>query len=165
MDDRRRQSRGAWCARLRRLGAALRDYTTAGFHFLGGRHGTDVYVQARAHGDVVANGSSKQEKYSPIWGGGYSGLAIGRFEASRGTTYTLDLNSRGADPSWDRCEPVVEIALHPADLEYLLGYTLMGSATLLLVGPLFLGLLGVFLYRLAASRRPPDPEGRHQTRA
>ena len=113
----------------------------------GGGGAIDVAWRVTAKDEVIAKGFNKQYGYSPVWGVGNSGLVIGTFEAQRGRPYVLHLTSRNGDSSWDRCEPVVEVGLHPAQLEYLMGYSLLGGAMVLVLGSAFLSLVGVKVYR------------------
>lgn len=131
----------------------------------GGGGAMDVAWNITSDGSSVAEGSNRQFGYSPIWGDGFSGVTIGTVEAETGREYVLALTSRNGAPSWDRCEPVVEVGLHPSQLEYLVGYVLLGTSILLVIGPVFLGLLAVKVYRLMRRRGSPDAEARHLTRA
>ena len=116
--------------------------------FVSGAGGAiDIAWSVTSNRTLVAQGSSTQFGYSPIWGGGYSGLVVGTFEGEKGSPYLLHVTSRHGDSSWDRCEPVVAVGLHPAQLEYLMGYLLIGGALVLILGLVFFSLVGVKVYR------------------
>lgn len=86
----------------------------------------DVRWEIANKTEIVARGSNKEYGYSHIFSRDYSGIAIGHFAAHRNTKYTLSLLVNSVDPEWDSCMPHVEIELHPAKLEYLLGYKVLG---------------------------------------
>ena len=127
----------------------------------GGGGAIDIVWSITANGTIVAEGSNERFGYSPIFGGEYSGLVVGTFTADRGVPYVLHLTSRHGNSSWERCEPVVEVGLHPSQLEYLMGYTILGGAVALILGSVFLSVVGVKVYRLART----GTVGRHLTSA
>jgi hypothetical protein len=85
---------------------------------------------------LLAKGSNKEYGYSPIFGGSHSGLSIGEVSVRKGTRYTLYLHIKSINPDWDETEPYVEVGLHPARLEYLIGYSLLGFVLLIIFGPI-----------------------------
>jgi hypothetical protein len=103
---------------------------------------------------VVASGSNRDYGYAHIFGGTHDGVTIGSFPARRGASYVLQLTLRNHEPSWDAFEPYVAIALHPANLEYLLGYFFFGMVLSVLFGIAFICCVAVLVYRrVRGSRR------------
>ena len=94
-------------------------------------------------GSFLARGSNKEFGYSPIFGGGYYGLTIGVVSLTKGEPYTLLLDFDEPHPEWEVTKPIIKVGLHPAKLEYLVGYLLYGVVLFLL----FIPFAGYFVYR------------------
>ncbi|WP_196160498.1 hypothetical protein [Reinekea sp. G2M2-21] len=102
-----------------------------------------VEWELKQGGEVLARGSNKEFGYSPIFGGGYYGLVIGTVSLTKGELYTLLLGFDEPHPEWEETKPILKVGLHPAKLEYLIGYLLFGVLLFLL----FIPFAGYFVYR------------------
>jgi len=107
-------------------------------HYVSGKGGNiNVSWYIHNNGNVIAEGSNIKYGYSPIWGGGHSGLAIGVFSADKEKEYTLNIKTNNTSANWNQTEPYIEIGLHPSKLENYL--------VLQLFGMLFAVVFGVIL--------------------
>lgn len=93
--------------------------------------------------EIVASGSNKEYGYSHIWSRGYYGLAIGEISVKKGKSYSLTMYVKSVNQDWDVTEPYVEVGLHPAKLEYLIGYIIYGLLLLVIFG----SIVGYFFYK------------------
>jgi hypothetical protein len=112
-----------------KMGTILGDFVRGGN---GGK--IDIDWNLKEGDKLVAKGSNKEYGYSPIFGNDYSGLSIGEVSVQKGKTYSLSLQIKSINPDWDATEPYVEVGLHPARLEYLIGYSLAGFVLLIIFG-------------------------------
>lgn len=109
--------------------------TILGDYVKGGAGGTVNIEWYLYEGDqLIKSGSNKEYGYSHIWGGGYSGLSIGEISAQKEKIYSLSLHVKSVNPAWDVTEPYLEVGLHPAKLEYLIGYIIYGFLLLVIFG-------------------------------
>ena len=77
----------------------------------------DVAWEIKTDRKQIAQGSTKEFGYSPIFGRDHWGLALGSFRAEVGKSYTLQVTARSINPEWNQAKPYVEVGLHPAKLE------------------------------------------------
>lgn len=84
--------------------------------------------------EIIASGSNKEYGYSHIWSRGYYGLAIGEISVKKGKSYSLTMHVKSVNQAWDVTGPIVEVGLHPARLEYLIGYIVYGLLFLVIFG-------------------------------
>ncbi len=103
----------------------------------------DIEWSVQDGGEIIAHDSNKSYGYSPIWGGGFSGLSIGEVTVQRGKSYTLLLYVNNSNSSWNVTKPSIEVGLHPARLEYLISYIIYGVLLLIICAPF----LSYFLYK------------------
>jgi len=92
----------------------------------GGGGEIDVSWSVKTDGTVIAQGSNKQYGYSPIFGGGSSGLAIGTVSAEKEKEYYLSVSTNNVSADWNKATPYVEVGLHPAKLESYIVLQLFG---------------------------------------
>ena len=100
----------------------------------GGGGAIDVSWEVKDNEAVIAQGSNTKFGYSPIWGGGRSGLAIGTVRAEKGKEYTLSVFTRNASSDWNLAKPYIEVGLHPNKLEAYLVLQLFGLIIVSLLG-------------------------------
>ncbi len=115
----------------------------------GGGGNIDVSWKVTLDEAVIAQGSITQYGYSPIRGGGRSGLAIGSFSAEKGNEYTLDIVTKNKSIDWNQADPYIEVGLHPAKLE---GYLVLQIFGLLIVSALGIVLMVMTLIFFVAKR-------------
>lgn len=98
---------------------------------LGGVMNTPVRLalswQVTAGKGLVASGSTLGLRLGQIGRADETGGSIGWVRLRRGIKYDLLVTQANFEPGWDSYHPYVAIALHPASLEYLLGYFLLGA--------------------------------------
>ena len=113
--------------------------------------GGDIDVSWKVNQDeaVIAQGSITQYGYSPIWGGGHSGLAIGSFSAEKGNEYALYINTKNKSIDWNQADPYIVVGLHPVKLE---GYLVLQIIGLLIMSALGIALLVITLIVIVAER-------------
>jgi len=97
----------------------------------------DVSWEVKDNEAVIAQDSNTKYGYSPIWGGGRSGLAIGTISAEKGKEYSLFVYTKNTSTDWNLAKPYVAVGLHPNKLE--------GYLVLQLLGILILSVFGVAL--------------------
>jgi len=119
----------------------LGDYTR---QYLGS---LDIAWEVFENNTVVAHGTNLEYGYSPIFGGSHYGVVIGSFTANRGTKYVLRVFPKNHEPGWNQFQPYVAVNLHPANLEYLLAYLLIGAPVTFVSGTALLCCMAVLLFR------------------
>ena len=97
-----------------------------GDYVAGGGGAINVSWEVKNNGAVIAQGSNTNYGYSPIWGGGRSGLDIGTFSAEKGQEYTLSIFTKNISNDWNLAKPYIEVGLHPNKLETYLVLQLLG---------------------------------------
>jgi hypothetical protein len=98
-----------------------------GDYVAGGGGAIEVSWTVKTNDSVVAQGSNKEYGYSPIMGGGHSGLAIGTVSAEKGKEYHLSVSTKNVSADWNKVAPYVEVGLHPAKLESYIVLQLFGA--------------------------------------
>jgi hypothetical protein len=114
--------------------------------------GLDIAWEVLEKNKVVAHGTNLEYGYSPIFGSTHDGVVVGSFTAYRGTKYVLRVSPGNHEPGWNLFDPYVAVNLHPANLEYLLGHSLIGAPITFVSGTALLCCMAVFLVRFV--RRP-----------
>ena len=97
-------------------------------------------------GKVLGAGSNVTYRQS-TFSGVDEGVEIGTFDARRGAKYLLHVEPRNVEPKWDLFHPSVQVALHPAKLEYLLVCWLFGAGLSALSALVLVASLGPQVYR------------------
>lgn len=118
-----------------KMGKILGDFV------VGGGGDIDVLWEVKVDEAVIAQGSNTKYGYSPIWGGGRSGLVIGTVSAEKGKEYNLYVFTKNTSSDWNQADPYVEVGLHPSKLE--------GYLALQIVGLLIASVFGVILLVVA----------------
>jgi len=85
---------------------------------------------------ILGSNSNIDYGHSSIFSRDYSGLSIGEITVQKGKYYSLYLYVKSINPDWDVTEPIIEVRLHPAKLEYLIVYFICGVFLLLIFGPM-----------------------------
>ena len=116
----------------------------------GGGGDIDVLWEVKVDEAVIAQGSNTKFGYSPIWGGGRSGLAIGTVSAEKGNEYTLYVFTKNVSSDWNQADPYIEVGLHPSKLE---GYLVLQIVGLLVASVFGVVLLVVALIYVVATRK------------
>ena len=88
-----------------------------GDYVKGGGGEIELSWLVKNNGAVIAQGSNTKYGYSPIWGGGHSGLTVGTISAEKGNEYSLSISTNNVSSDWNDASPYVEVELHPAKLE------------------------------------------------
>ena len=132
----------------------LGDYVAGG----GGK--INVSWEVINNGAIIAQGSNTSYGYSPIWGGGRSGLDIGTFSAEKGQEYTLSIFTKNISNDWNLAKPYIEVGLHPNKLESYLALQLLGLLFVSLFGVL---LVIVLLLHVVGKRRTASNKAPQQT--
>ncbi len=110
-------------------------------------------------GTVIAQGSSGEFGYSPIFSRSHSGLTIGAFEAEKDHTYTLTVTTINESSDWNKTEPYIEVGLHPNKLESYLGLQIFGFIFIVVFGVLLLvtSIMAIRSRRSTASNNSLQP--------
>jgi hypothetical protein len=111
----------------------------------GGGGNIDVSWRVNVDEAVIAQGSSAIYGYSPIWGGGRSGLAIGTFRAEKDKNYTIYIVTKNESIDWNQADPYIEVGLHPGKLESYLVLQIFGLLIASLLGVVLVVVAIVFL--------------------
>jgi hypothetical protein len=114
--------------------------------YAGGQGRLELNWQVVRAGKPVAQGSTREFGYSPIFRSGYTGIEIGKFRAERNTQYSLVVNIDRRDPSWEPYKARIKIALHPFKLEYLALFRIAGYLLILascMLGAVIIGRIAV----------------------
>jgi len=101
---------------------------------------------------IVARGSNIEYRYAPFWTSDYSGLDIGEISVEKGIPYSISLHVKNLNPDWDELEPYIQVKMHPARLEYLIGYFIYGVILLVIFGPMVLTWLLIAISNSRASK-------------
>ncbi|MDH3562736.1 MAG: hypothetical protein OEN49_04985 [Gammaproteobacteria bacterium] len=125
----------------------------------GGGGNIDVSWKVNLDEAVIAQGSRAEYGYSPIWGGGRSGLAIGSFRADKGKEYTLYIVTKNESSDWNRADPYIEVGLHPGKLEGYLVSQIFGLLIAAVSGVLLVvvTLIVINAKRNTESKKAPQP--------
>jgi len=130
--------------------------TILGDFVAGGGGAIDVSWVIKDNEVVIAQGSNTKYGYSPIWGGGRSGLAIGTVSADKGKEYSLFVFTKNTSSDWNLAKPYVEVGLHPSKLESYLVLQLFGILIMSVFGVTLI--IAVFVgKRNMASNKAPQP--------
>jgi hypothetical protein len=110
----------------------------------------DVSWEVKINETVIAQGSNTKYGYSPIWGGGRSGLAIGTVSTEKGKEYTLYVFTKNVSSDWNQGNPYIEVGLHPSKLE---GYLVLQRFGLIIACSFGVVLVVVALIYVVAKRK------------
>jgi len=110
-------------------------------------------------GNVIAQGSSGEFGYSPIFSRIHSGLTIGAFGAEKDHTYTLTVTTLNESSDWNKTEPYIEVGLHPSMLESYLALQIFGFIFIVVFGVLLLvtSIMAILSRRSTASNNSLQP--------
>lgn len=98
---------------------------------------------------IVGDGRTPIDRHPTVQGGGYQGYTLDTAHLVRGVDYELQVKTEAAQRLASH-NGEMRVALHPTDLEYLVGLGIRGLAALGLLGTAFVSCIGVMVYRKLA---------------
>lgn len=113
----------------------------------GGGGDIDLLWEVKLDEVVIARGSNTEYGYSPIRGGGRSGLAIGTVSAEKGKEYTLTVVTKNVSADWNRADPYIEVGLHPSKLETYLALQIVGLLVASVLGAVLIVLALIYVIK------------------